>query len=158
SARLIEFRRLPMPAQIERHDAPPRPHQHRDPAAALPILLNARRKAVHQHDRVALALILIRNRRTADLERLHLTYSSATTSAVIPRAIPRSPMTVRLAPSFVKYSTSASECARAKILSNGFCARACSRICPASNACGIVISNVRAPGRLAAFSTAGSAA
>ena len=78
--------------------------------------------------------------------------------SVMPRAISRSPMIMRLAPNFVRCSTSPSEWARAMISSFGFAARACSMRFPFSKGLGIALINHLAPARLAAFRISVSAA
>jgi hypothetical protein len=74
------------------------------------------------------------------------------------RAISRSPMITTFAPSFARYSTSASKWARATMSILGLAARACSTICPASKPLGIATSRSFASFKFAAISTRCSAA
>ena len=67
------------------------------------------------------------------------------------RAISRSPMITTFAPSFDRYSTSASKWARATMSMLGLAARACSTICPASKPLGIATSSSFASFKFAAM-------
>lgn len=71
------------------------------------------------------------------------------------RAISFSPIMIRFAPNLFKYSTSASEWARAIISNFGLVARACSMKLPLSNGFGIALINHLAELTLAASSSPG---
>ncbi len=75
--------------------------------------------------------------------------------AVMPRAISISPTMIKFAPNFFRYSTSASEWARAMISRLGLSARPCSMRLALSKGFGMALINQRAFATLAAFKSPG---
>jgi len=71
SGRIIKLARLAVPSIVERDDAALGPHQRADPAGIDPVDLFAGGKAVHQHNRLALTLVEIRDLDIAIFETCH---------------------------------------------------------------------------------------